>query len=156
MDASRRRVLQTGSGAALLGALFAVGLLKPGQAGAAEWDAAAFGTKNLGDTLKALGAGAPAQSASIKLDAPDIAENGAVVPVNVASSLPNTQSIAILIEKNPNTLAANFELPAGTQPMVGTRVKMGKTSNVYALVKADGKYYTASKEIKVTIGGCGG
>ena len=88
--------------------------------------------------------------------APDIAENGAVVPVTVQSGLPKTESIAILIEKNPNMLAANFDLPSGTDPLVGTRVKMGQTSNVYALVKADGKYYTAVKEIKVTLGGCGG
>jgi sulfur-oxidizing protein SoxY len=74
----------------------------------------------------------------------------------VQSSLPKTQAIAIMIEKNPNTLSANFEIPDGTDPFVTTRVKMAETSNVYALVKADGKYYHAVKEIKVTIGGCGG
>ena len=78
------------------------------------------------------------------------------MPVAVASALPKTESIAILIEKNPNTLAASFSIPAGTEPSVGTRVKMGQTSNVYALVKADGKYYVTGKEIKVTLGGCGG
>jgi sulfur-oxidizing protein SoxY len=79
-----------------------------------------------------------------------------VVPVTVVSAIPSTQSIAILIEKNPNTLAAVFDLPAGTDPSITTRVKMAQTSNVYALVKAGGKFYVAHKEIKVTLGGCGG
>ena len=78
------------------------------------------------------------------------------MPVTVQTTLPKAEAIAILVEKNPNMLAASFDLPAGTEPLVGTRVKMGQTSNVYALVKADGKYYTAVKEIKVTLGGCGG
>ena len=77
-------------------------------------------------------------------------------PITVTSSLPKTESIAILVEKNPNILTANFTIPAGTDPFVSSRVKMGQTSDVYALVKADGKYYYAKKEIKVTIGGCGG
>ena len=89
------------------------------------------------------------------LKAPDIAENGAVVPVGITSTLKAT-NMAILIEKNPNMLAGYFELPAGTEPFVTTRVKMGQTSNVYALVKADGKWFSAFKEIKVTLGGCGG
>ena len=95
-------------------------------------------------------------STDIVLKTPDIAENGAVVPIGITSSIPKTESIAILIEKNPNMLAASFDIPAGTDPSVGTRVKMGQSSNVYALVKADGKYYVAAKEIKVTLGGCGG
>ena len=87
---------------------------------------------------------------------PDIAENGAVVPVGVASTLPNVTMVAILIEKNPNALAASFNLPEGTEANVQTRVKMGQTSNIYALVKSDGKFFMATKEIKVTLGGCGG
>jgi sulfur-oxidizing protein SoxY len=107
--------------------------------------------------MKALGGGAPAQSKDIVfVSTPDIAENGAVVPVGVSSSIPKTESIAILVEKNPNMLTAVFDIPAGTDPAVSTRIKMGQSSNVYALVKADGKYYVASKEIKVTLGGCGG
>ena len=103
------------------------------------------------------GGGAPAQSKDIVFfQTPDIAENGAVVPIGIASAIPKTESIAILIEKNPNMLAATFDIPAGTEPTITTRVKMGQSSNVYALVKADGKYYVASKEIKVTLGGCGG
>ena len=79
-----------------------------------------------------------------------------MVPVGVSSSIPKTESIAILVEKNPNMLVAVFDIPAGTDPSISTRMKMGQSSNVYALVKADGKFYVASKEIKVTLGGCGG
>ena len=97
-----------------------------------------------------------AETDQIIIVAPDIAENGAVVPIGVVSKLHHTESIAILIEKNPNMLAANFTLPAGTLPEVQTRVKMAQTSNVFALLKAEGKFYFAKKEIKITLGGCGG
>jgi sulfur-oxidizing protein SoxY len=155
MNRGRRIVLQQGANVGLLSALVAVGLIRPEDAFAQDWKSA-FETKSMPDTIKALGGTTPAESKDITITAPDIAENGAVVPVAVASALPKTESIAILIEKNPNTLAASFSIPAGTEPSVGTRVKMGQTSNVYALVKADGKYYVAGKEIKVTLGGCGG
>ena len=158
MDARRRDVLKTGGGVSLLALVAAAGWLRPGDAHAqAAWNKAAFETHSLDETMKALGGGAPAQSKDITfVSTPDIAENGAVVPIGVASAIPKTESIAILIEKNPNMLAAVFDLPAGTDPAITTRVKMGQSSNVYALVKADGKYYVASKEIKVTLGGCGG
>jgi sulfur-oxidizing protein SoxY len=158
MDARRRDVLKTGGGVSLLALVAAAGWLKPGDAHAqAAWNKAAFETHSLDETMKALGGGAPAQSKDITfVSTPDIAENGAVVPIGVASAIPKTESIAILIEKNPNMHAAVFDLPAGTDPAITTRVKMGQSSNVYALVKADGKYYVASKEIKVTLGGCGG
>ena len=155
MNRGRRDVLQHGAHAGLLSALVAVGLIRPEDAFAQDWKTA-FETKSMADTIKALGGTTAADSKDITITAPDIAENGAVVPVAVASAIPKTESIAILIEKNPNTLAASFAIPAGTDPAVGTRVKMGQTSNVYALVKADGKYYMAGKEIKVTLGGCGG
>ena len=157
MENKRRKILKTGGGVTLLALVAAAGWLKPGAAAAAGWNKAAFETKNLNDTMKALGGGAPVQSKDIAfVSTPDIAENGAVVPIGIASSIPKTESIAILIEKNPNMLAAVFEIPPGTDAAISTRVKMGGTSNVYALVKADGKYYYTSKEIKVTIGGCGG
>ncbi|HET9337519.1 MAG TPA: thiosulfate oxidation carrier protein SoxY [Casimicrobiaceae bacterium] len=158
MDARRRDVLKTGGGVSLLALVAAAGWLKPGDVHAqAAWNKAAFETHSLDETMKALGGGAPAQSKDITfVSTPDIAENGAVVPIGVTSAIPKTESIAILIEKNPNMLAAVFDLPAGTDPAITTRVKMGQSSNVYALVKADGKYYVASKEIKVTLGGCGG
>ena len=155
MNKQRRNVLKTGSGAALLSVLAAAGIINPGMA-LADWNKAAFDAKSLADTLKALGAGAPADSKDVQVTGPDIAENGAVVPVGVSSTLPNVTMVAILIEKNPNPLAASFTLPEGTEANVQTRVKMGQTSNVYALVKSDGKFFMATKEIKVTLGGCGG
>ena len=157
MNAGRRDVLKAGGGMSLLTLLAAAGWLKPGEALAADWNKAAFEAKTMDETYKAFGAGAPAQSKDIAFfSTPDIAENGAVVPIGVTSNIPKTEQIAILVEKNPSMLAASFDLPAGTEPSLTTRVKMGQSSNVYALVKADGKYYVASKEIKVTLGGCGG
>ncbi len=157
MNRERRSVLKMGGGATLLALVAAAGWLKPGVAHAQGWNKAAFDTKSLGDTMKALGGGEPAQSKDIVFfQTPDIAENGAVVPVGITSNIPKTDSIAILIEKNPNMLAAVFDIPAGTDPTITTRVKMGQSSNIYALVKADGKYYVAAKEVKVTLGGCGG
>ena len=155
MNLQRRAALQAGGGLGLLGLLAAAGLITPGQA-RAEWNKAAFDAKTVEETLKALGAGTPANSADVQLTAPDIAENGAVVPVGVVSTLAGVEAIAILIEKNPNPLAASFVLPAGTEATVQTRVKMGQTSDVYALVKVGGQFLMAKKEIKVTLGGCGG
>jgi sulfur-oxidizing protein SoxY len=123
---------------------------------AAEWNKAAFEGNKLPEVLKALGAGPPSESKDIEIIAPEIAENGAVVPITINSKLPNTQNISLMVEKNPNLLSASFDIPEGTDPYIVTRVKMAETSKVNALVKADGKYYVASKEIKVTMGGCGG
>ena len=149
---TRRQMLASSARVASL--LAAAGFL-PGIAHAA-WPKAAFDTKSLADAVKALGGGAPVASADVTITGPDIAENGAVVPVGITSAIPKTESIAILIEKNPNMLAATFDIPPGTEPSLSTRVKMGQSSNIIALVKADGKYYMASKEVKVTLGGCGG
>jgi sulfur-oxidizing protein SoxY len=133
------------------------GWIKPETAHAADWNKNAFEAKNLQDVVKAMGGMAASESKDISfVTAPDIAENGAVVPIAVASKIAKTESIAILVEKNPNSLSAAFDIPTGTEAFVSTRVKMGQTSNVHALVKADGKYYFATKEVKVTLGGCGG
>lgn len=157
MNITRREVLKRGGGLSLLMLLGAAGWLRPGNVLAADWNKAAFDAKSVDETLKALNGGTAAQSKDIAfVSTPDIAENGAVVPIGITSNIPKTEAIAILVEKNPNTLAALFDIPAGTEPSINTRIKMGQTSNVYALVKADGKYYVASKEIKVTLGGCGG
>ena len=157
MNLQRRKALRTGSGLTLLTLVAAAGWLRPEDALAADWNKAAFETNSMDATLKALGGSTPAQSKDIAFfQTPDIAENGAVVPIGITSNIPKTESIAILVEKNPNMLAAVFDVPAGTDPSLSTRIKMGQSSNVYALVKADGKYYVASKEIKVTLGGCGG
>jgi sulfur-oxidizing protein SoxY len=157
MDARRRKALKAGGGLALAGVAASAGLLGSGEALAqAAWNKAAFDTKNLNDTVKALGGSGATESKEIVITSPDIAENGAVVPFSIASKLPKTESLALLVEKNPNMLAASFTIPDGTEPSVTTRVKMGQTSNVLALVKADGKFFYAVKEVKVTLGGCGG
>jgi sulfur-oxidizing protein SoxY len=157
MNSGRRKVLQGGGGAAVLGLALAAGLFKPGSAWAQAWNKAAFETKSLADAIKAMGGSAPIESKDISfVNTPDIAENGAVVPFTIVSKIPKTESIALLVEKNPNILAAKFDIPDGTDAWVNTRIKMGQTSNVYAVVKADGKFYYAPKEVKVTLGGCGG
>ncbi|MGA0023745.1 MAG: thiosulfate oxidation carrier protein SoxY [Burkholderiales bacterium] len=151
----RRNFLKLSGGAGALAAALAAGLLKTGSAWAATWNKSAFESKAVADTLKNLGASGLIDSKDITITAPDIAENGAIVPVAVTSKIPNTQSISIIAEKNPFPLAASFDISAGGEGYVSTRVKMGQTSNVRAIVKADGKFYTAVKEVKVTVGGCG-
>jgi len=156
MEATRRNALKAGGGAGLLALLAAAGVLRPGMARAADWNKQAFEQKTVAEALRALGAQSPANSDAILIKAPEIAENGAVVPIAVESKLPGTQTITLLIEKNPQPLAASFGIPAGTEASVSTRVKMGQSSDVYALVQADGKYFVTKKEIKITLGGCGG
>jgi sulfur-oxidizing protein SoxY len=133
----------------------AAGLLKPtlALAGAPR---SAFEAKNVADAMKGMGVSAPADSKDIVIKAPDIAENGAVVPVEITSGIAGTTAIAIIAEKNNTPLVADFDLMGGTQPFISTRIKMGATSLVRAVVTAGGKTYTATKEVKVTIGGCGG
>ena len=154
MNIKRRQSIKTGSSLALIAAAISAGILP--TSAFANWNKAAFEAKNMADFLKAMGGSTAEKSADIIITAPDIAENGAVVPVAVASKIANTQSISILVEKNPSSLAAEFEILPGTEANVGTRVKMGQSSNVHAVVKAGGKYYVATKEVKVTLGGCGG
>ncbi len=121
------------------------------------WPAQAFKVKSRNEALQEIyGTSELSQSEDVKLKAPDIAENGAVVPVTVSSDMANVESIAIIVDDNPSPLTATFELGAGAIADVSTRIKMGKTSTVLAVVKADGKLYSTEKEVKVTIGGCGG
>jgi sulfur-oxidizing protein SoxY len=152
MQQRRRRLLALTGGA---GAMALAGLLKIPRAEAANWNKAAFESKALNDTLKGLGAANAAESRDIAITAPDIAENGAVVPIAITSKIPNTQSISIIAEKNPFPLAATFDVANGAEPYASVRLKLGQTSHIRAVVKADGKFYTASKEVKVTVGGCG-
>ncbi len=154
MDKLRRTLLK-GAGGALVAAL-AAGVLIPTRVLAAEWNKSAFEAKDLASALKSLGASAAADSKDILFRAPDIAENGAVVPIDIVSNIPNTTSIAVLVEKNPNALAAYFDFANGAVPDVSVRLKLAQTSMVKAVVKADGKFYTVQKEVKVTVGGCGG
>lgn len=149
MDAVRRLLLQ---GAGVL----AAGLLAPLAALAATWNKEAFGAKTAADALKGIGAGDAAPSRDIVIEAPDIAENGAVVPVEITSNIPGTRSIAVVAEKNPFPLVAQFTFLEGALPFVKVNIKMGETSDVRVIAVANGRQYSATKNIKVTIGGCGG
>jgi sulfur-oxidizing protein SoxY len=153
---ARREFLSHSARVAAL--LAAAGLLpQAALAQASAWPAAAFEAKTLADVMKALGAGAPAESKDVSITGPDIAENGAVVPVSVATTLPGAKKLLLLVEKNPNTLSAVFDVNDNIDANFGTRVKMSQSSNVYAVaLMADGKALFAQKEIKVTLGGCGG
>lgn len=154
MDHQRRTLLQ-GTSAALFAAL-AAGLLKPVRVLAADWNKPAFEARDLASAQNVIGAAGAAKSNDILLKAPDIAENGAMVPVDVVSSIPNTTSIAILVEKNPNPLAVQFDFANGAVPDVSVRLKFNQTSIVKVVVKADGKFYTVQREVKVTTGDCAG
>jgi sulfur-oxidizing protein SoxY len=154
MNSIRRHILKAAGSAGLIGTAIAAGLLKPGQALAA-WNSAAFSATKSDEALAAIGASGAATSSDVQVKAPDIAENGAVVPVEVVTKMPNVESIAILGEKNVNPLIATYKL-TDFDGSLSTRIKMGQTANVRAVVKAGGKFYTATKEVKVTVGGCGG
>ncbi len=138
--------------------LAGVGLL-PGRAlaQAAAYPSAAFEAKNMADVMKALGAGAPVASKDVTVTGPDIAENGAVVPIGASTTLPGVKRMLLLVEKNPAVLSAMFDVSDSVEPNFSTRVKMGQSSNVYAVaLMNDGKVLFAQKEVKVTLGGCGG
>lgn len=147
---NRRQALQASTVAVLLSA----DLITPAQAQTVN--KTTFDAKTLKDAMAGLGGTPTDGAAQIVISASDIAENGAVVPVGVTSNIPGTTDIYILVEKNPFPLSASFSIPAGTEPNVQTRVKMGQSSNIHAVVKANGKLYAAVKETKVTLGGCGG
>ena len=152
----RRKFLQGTIAGSMVGAAVSAGLLTPRMVLAA-WPEAAFTAKSVDDGMNALyGSVNHSPSGDIKIKAPDIAENGAVVPVSVTSDIANIDSISIIAEKNSAPLTASFNLGKGAEGFVSTRIKMGKTSSVIAVVKADGKLYSTGKEVKVTIGGCGG
>ena len=157
MDALRRTLLKGAGATGVLTAAIAAGLLKPSQVLAADWTRAAFDAQDVAGALKAAGAGNAAESKDIVIRAPDIAENGAVVPVEIVSNIPNTISLAVVVDKNPFPLTTAFDFANGAVPEMALRVKMGQTSLVEALAKtSDGKFYIAKKEVKVTVGGCGG
>ena len=151
----RRTFLKGTAASSMIGLAISAGLLKPRIAMAA-WPQAGFEAKAVDGALSALHqSSSTSPSTDINIKAPDIAENGAVVPITVTTSLP-AEVITLIVEKNPSPLAGNFILSAGGIGYVSTRVKMGKTSKLIAVVKAGGKLHSADKEVKVTIGGCGG
>jgi len=156
-SASRRLILKGVSRVALTGlGILPFGPMPALAAANDKWPEDAFKAKGQADAIKALYGKSAEPSDKVKLDAPEIAENGAVVPVSVSTTLTDVTSISFLVADNPSALAASYNIPAGTNPSVANRLKMAKTSTVTALVEAGGKLYSASKEVKVTVGGCGG
>jgi sulfur-oxidizing protein SoxY len=153
----KRRIFLKGTLATgAVGMAVSAGLLTP-RSVLAAWPKAAFEAKDVNSALAGLfGSSDLAGSDKIKIKAPDIAENGAVVPISVTTDISGAESISIITEKNAAPLSASFVLGPNTEGYVSTRIKMGKTSSVIAVVKADGKLYSTGKEVKVTIGGCGG
>jgi sulfur-oxidizing protein SoxY len=155
MNHPRRTFLKHSARLGAAAAAWSTGLIVSTRAWAAPWNKAGFESKALADVMKSLGASGATESKEIVITAPDIAENGAVVPIAVTSRLPKTQQISIVAEKNPFPLAATFDIAGGGEGYVSARIKMGQTSDVWAVVKADGRYYVAKKEVKITVGGCG-
>lgn len=156
MNHNRRFLLKGTLAAGAAGMAISAGLLTP-KAVMAAWPKAAFEAKDVDAALTAvLGSASTSDSSKIKLKAPDIAENGAVVPITVTSGISGTESISVLVSKNKLPLTATFNLGATTEGYISTRIKMGKTSDVIAVVKAGGKLFSTKKQVKVTIGGCGG
>ena len=149
MFQSRRSILKLG------GALIAMAALPMRALANLVRNDAAFTATGMDSTFAALGA-EPVDSADIVVGSPDIAENGSVVPVEISTTIPGASRIMIMVEKNPNPLSAEFFIPEGTKAAVSTRVKVSQTCQVYGVVEANGKFYKASKETKVTLGGCGG
>jgi sulfur-oxidizing protein SoxY len=154
---TRRLILQGAGSVALVGlGQIPLGFVPANAAANDKYPEDAFRQKNEADAVKALYGRTAELSDQVKLDAPEIAENGAVVPVSVSTTLADVTSISFLVGDNPNALAAFYRIPPGTMPNVANRLKMAKTSNVTAIVESGGKLYSATKEVKVTVGGCGG
>ena len=157
MNELRRKELKGGSATALLAPWNGTGLLLPGKVLAAEWNKTAFSARNVNEALKAWGVANAAESRDIVISAPEIAENGAKVEVDITSQVPATRSIAVFADRNPMPLCAAIEFAGGALPYCRVQIKLAETTRVRALVKAaDGKTYVAFREIKVTLGGCGG
>lgn len=156
IDADRRLMLRLLALAGMAGGAAAFGLVGPSRAADAEtWPKEAFGQKDAAAALKSLGVPAAEPSDKVELTVPEIAENGAVVPVTIATSLADVSMIAVMIPQNPFSLTALYRIPPGTDASVSCRVKMAQTAQVIALVSAGGRLYSAAKDVKVTLGGCG-
>ncbi len=152
-----RRLLLKGSATALLPSLLGTGLLIPGLVLAGEWNRSAFTAKTIGEALKAQGSNTATNTPDIAIQAPEIAENGAKVDVEITSQLANTLSVAVFADKNPMPLCGVFQFSGSALPFVRLQLKLAESTRVRAVVKtADGKTHVASREIKVTLGGCGG
>lgn len=156
MNSERRLFLKGTAAGGLIAVAAAAGLLRPARVHAAGWNKSVFEARGLEAALAALGARGAEASTDIVITAPDMADNGAVVPITVTSRLPGTESIVVLAEGNTNPVAADFGLENGAEGYIAVRIKMMQSSPVRVLVRAGGKTYTAVKDVKVTIGGCGG
>ncbi len=157
VNRQRRLMIKGTAAGAALGTAVAAGLITPSRLLAATGLQPAFAAKSVDDVLAKLFPGQTVEANdAIKIKAPDIAENGAVVPVSVSSQMNGIDSISLIVSNNATPLVASFDLPGEAEAFVSTRIKMGKTSDVVAIAKAGDKLYRASKEVKVTIGGCGG
>lgn len=156
MNFGRRVFLKTAASGAVVLAATAMGLLKPLSALAMTWNKSAFSAKTTEQAMSEAGYGGAIESSDIVLTVPDIAEDGAMVPVEATSNIPGTTSMAFFAEKNPNPMVAEFLFSDGALPYMSLHIKMAKTSVFRVAVRAGGKVYTAGREIKVTIGGCGG
>lgn len=153
----RRKFLKGGASAALLSPLLGTGLLIPTSVLAADWNKNAFSARNVNDALKAYGSANPADSRDITINAPEIAENGAKVEVEITSNIANTRSLAIFADKNPMPMCSTIEFSGPVLPYVRAQLKLSETTRIRAVAKtSDGKSYVAFREIKVTLGGCGG
>ena len=153
-----RRLILKGTGTVALAGLGMISFRPVAALAAAndKYPDNAFMQKDGNEAIKLLYGRTAEPSDKIKLDAPEIAENGAVVPVSVSTALADVTTISFVVPENPNPLAAYYRIPPGTMPNVANRLKMAKTSNVIVIVEAGGKLYSAAREVKVTIGGCGG
>lgn len=153
----RRKLLKGGASAALLSPLIGTGLLIPTRALAAEWNKNAFTARNVNDALKAYGSANAPESRDILINAPEIAENGAKVEVDITSNIANTRSLAVFADKNPMPLCAALEFSGVALPYARVQIKLAETTRIRAVIKTtDGKTHVAFREIKVTLGGCGG
>jgi sulfur-oxidizing protein SoxY len=156
-SSATRRLILKGAGSVALAGLGNIPFMVPAFAAANDgYPEDAFKQKSDADAIKSLYGKVAEPSDKVKLDAPEIAENGGVVPISVNAVFPDVTSISILVSENPNALAASYRIPPGTMPSVANRLKMAKTTNVIAIVEAGGKLYSATREVKVTVGGCGG
>lgn len=156
MDRNRRRNLRLATGAAIQAALTGIGLLPPSAARAQQAGPAAFQARTVAEALKAMGVGAPPDSRDLTIVAAELSENGAVVDVGLRSALPKTEFMALLVEKNPNPLVCAYRIHEGTEPDLSMTMKMSESSDVILVARADGKYYMTRRNLKVTLGGCGG
>jgi len=156
MNPVRRTILKSIVTVGMLASAISVSLVKPAAALVASWNKNAFSAKTIADAMKEAGYSGAAESGDILLKVPDIAEDGAIVPLEVTSNIPGTTSIAIFAEKNPNPLVADIQFSNGALPYISMHIKMAETSFVRVAVKAGDKIYAQSKEVKVTLGGCGG